>query len=112
MQYKKVTELSKEELEGLINCIKNWDRCYDEEFKKREIVISYDNYDTRGVWIDIKVIYTKNITRGWNNSAERKYYCILYNDYSIEVSEYDDSVPIPVAVLEIAEYINNNLRIE
>lgn len=37
MQYKKVTELSKEEIEGLINCIKNWDSYYDKEFEKREI---------------------------------------------------------------------------
>ena len=111
MQYKKVTELSKEEIEGLIGCIKNWDRGNDEEFKKREITVKYENYDTKGIWIYVEVKYIENIeSDSWLEEAERHYNGILYNDYSITLQDYEEVIAIPV--LEIAEYINNNLRIE
>jgi len=111
MQYKKVTELSKKEIQGLINCIKNWDCCYDEEFKKREITVTNENYDTKGIWINVEVKYTENIEPdSWLEEAERHYNGILYNDYSITLQDYEEVIAIPV--LEIVEYINNNLRIE
>jgi len=112
MQYKKVTELSKKEIQGLINCIKNWDSCYDEEFKNREIIVTKSSvYNALGIWIDIEVKYSENIDPdSWFEKSERHYNGFLYNDYSLYLQDYDDVIGIPV--LEIAEYINNNLRIE
>ena len=111
MNYKKVTELSKEEILGLIYSIKNWDLGYDEEFKNREvIVVDYHNYNTLGIFIDIEVKYTENKDNEWFESVDKKYSCILYNDYSITIQWYDEVVPI--SILELAEYINNNLKVK
>jgi hypothetical protein len=111
MKYKKVTELSKEEILGLIYSINNWDLGYDEEFKNREvIVVGYHNYNTLGIFIDIEVKYTENKDNEWFESVDKEYSCILYNDYSITIQWYDEVVP--VSILELAEYINNNLKVK
>ena len=109
MKYKKVTELSKEEIQGLIACIKNWDLGYDEEFKNREVtIVDYHNRILPEIWIRIKVKYTENIDNEFFDYTEKEYNCILYNDYSMSIQWYDETVAVPV--LELAEYINNNLK--
>jgi len=111
MKYKKVTELSKEEILGLLLSIDNWDEHNDKAYKNRKLIFDYHIHDIRGIWLNIDVIYTDVVDpQKWGGESIRRYTGILYNDYSIEIGEFYDILPIPV--LELAEYINNNLKVK
>lgn len=109
---KQISELTATDIQGMLSVIKQWDIYSDYEYTKREVeIVEYKHYEyDNSCYIKILIYYSDRIINNIARDCELYYNGYLHKNYSIAIERNGNMVSIPV--LELAEYINNNFKVE